>query len=137
MSATKIAVTADMDNGLDSPVSGHFGHCKAFIVSTVEDGEIVKVEAVPNLGHTSCAEPVNRLASLGVDVLITMGMGMRPYMHAQQVGLTVVKSGNATVGDAIASYLKGVGELMDRDGLCGGGGSHGGSQGSHGGGCQQ
>jgi len=126
LSATKIAVTADMDNGLDSPVSGHFGHCKAFIVSTVEDGEIVKVEAVPNTGHTSCAEPVNRLADLGVDVLITMGMGMRPYMAAQQVGLTVVRSGNTTVGDAISAYLKGVGELMDRDGLCGGGGSHGG-----------
>jgi predicted Fe-Mo cluster-binding NifX family protein len=126
LSATKIAVTADMDNGLDSPVSGHFGHCKAFIVSTVEDGEIVKVAAVPNMGHTSCAEPVTRLASLGVNVLITMGMGMRPFMHAQQVGLTVVRSGNATVGDAIQTYLKGVGELMDHDGLCGGGGSHSG-----------
>lgn len=130
MSTQKIAVTAEMDHGLESPISGHFGHCKAFIVSTVEDGEIVKVEAVPNLGHTSCAEPVNRLASLGVSVLITMGMGMRPFMHAQQIGLTVVRSGNATVGDAVKSYLKGAGELMDRDGLCGGGGSHGG-------GCQQ
>jgi predicted Fe-Mo cluster-binding NifX family protein len=126
VSTTKIAVTADMDNGLDSPISGHFGHCKAFIVSTVEDGEIVKVEAVPNTGHASCAEPVNRLASLGVDVLITMGMGMRPYMAAQQVGLTVVRSGNTTAGDAVLAYLKGAGELMDRDGLCGGGGSHGG-----------
>ena len=131
MSTQKIAVTADMDNGLESPVSGHFGHCKAFIVSTVEDGKIVKVEAVSNTGHTSCAEPVNRLASLGVNVLITMGMGMRPYMAAQQVGLTVVRSGNATVGDAIQTYLKGVGELMDRDGLCGGR-----DGGSHGGGCQ-
>ena len=131
MSTQKIAVTADMDMGLDSPLSGHFGHCKAFIVSTVEDGEIVGVETVPNTGHSSCAEPVNRLVSLGVDVLITMGMGMRPFMHAQQVGLTVVRSGNTTVGDAIKTYLKGVGKLMDRDDLCGGGGGHG-----HGGGCQ-
>ena len=115
-----------MDHGLDSPVSGHFGHCKAFIVSTVEDGEITKVEAVPNLGHTSCAEPVDNLVGLGVDVLITIGMGMRPFMHAQHVGLTVVRSGNTTVGDAVKTYLKGVGELMNRDGLCGGGGGHGG-----------
>jgi predicted Fe-Mo cluster-binding NifX family protein len=122
LSTQKIAVTADMDHGLDSPVSGHFGHCKAFIVSTVEDGEIVKVEAVPNMSHTSCAEPVNRLASLGVNVLITMGMGMRPFMHAQQVGLTVVRSDNATVGDAVQAYLNGVAELMNREGLCSGGG---------------
>ena len=114
-----------MDNGLDSPVSGHFGHCKAFIVSTIEDGEIVKVEAVPNLGHTSCAEPVNRLVDLGVDVLITMGMGMRPFMAAQQVGLKVFRSRDSTVRDAIQAYLNGVGELMGREGLCsGGGGGH-------------
>jgi predicted Fe-Mo cluster-binding NifX family protein len=124
LSTQKIAVTADIEGGLDSPVSGHFGHCKAFIVSTVEDGKIINVEAVPNTGHNSCAEPVNRLASLGVNVLITMGMGMRPFMAAQQVGLTVIRSGSATVGDAIQTYLKGVGELMDSDGLCGGGGDH-------------
>jgi predicted Fe-Mo cluster-binding NifX family protein len=122
MSTQKIAVTADMPNGLESPLSGHFGHCKAFIVSTVENGEIVNVETVPNAGHSSCAEPVIRLVNLGVDVLITMGMGMRPFMAAQQVGLTVVKSSESTVGEAVESYVKGEGNLMSRDGLCGGGG---------------
>jgi len=111
-----------MENGLDSTVSGHFGHCKAFIISTVENGEIVKVEVMPNQGHTSCAEPVIQLVSQGVDVLITMGMGMRPFMAAQQQGLTVVRSSDATVGEAVRTYMKGVAELMDRDGLCGGGG---------------
>lgn len=125
MSVERIAVTADIDNGLDSPVSGHFGHCKAFIVSTVKDGEIIEVESVPNGGHTSCAEPVNKLASLGVNVLITMGMGGRPYMAAQQVGLAVVRSSGGTVGEAIQSYIKGQHEMMSRDGLCGGGGAHG------------
>jgi predicted Fe-Mo cluster-binding NifX family protein len=122
LSTQKIAVTADMENGLDSAVSGHFGHCKAFIISTVEDGEIVNVEVIPNLGHTSCAEPVIHLVSLGVDVLITQGMGMRPFMAAQQQGLAVIRSSDATVRDAVHTYLKGVGELMDRDGLCGGSG---------------
>lgn len=122
MSIQKIAVTADMEMGLDSPLSGHFGHCKAFIVSTIENGEIVEVETVPNLGHTSCAEPVMRLANIGVNVLITMGMGMRPYMAAQQLGLTVVKGSGSTVGEAIHSFVKGSGTLMDKNGLCGGGG---------------
>jgi predicted Fe-Mo cluster-binding NifX family protein len=122
LNTLKIAVTADMDNGLESPVSGHFGHCKAFIVSTVEDGEIVKVEVVPNLGHNSCGEPVNRLVDLGVSVLITMGMGMRPFMVAQQVGLAVVRSSETTVSDAIQKYLSGIGEPMGPEGLCSGGG---------------
>jgi predicted Fe-Mo cluster-binding NifX family protein len=124
MSVERIAVTVEVENGLDSPVSGHFGHCKAFIVSTVENGEITEVASVPNAGHTSCAEPVNRLASLGVNVLITMGMGGRPYMHAQQIGLVVVKSNGGTAGEAIRSYIQGKHEIMNRDGLCGGGGAH-------------
>lgn len=124
MSIEKIAVTADIDNGLDSPVSGHFGHCKAFIVSTIKDGEIIEVESILNGGHTSCEEPVNRLASRGVNVLITMGMGGRPYMHAQQVGIAVVRSAGGTVGEAIHSYIKGQHEMMNRDSLCGGGGTH-------------
>jgi predicted Fe-Mo cluster-binding NifX family protein len=124
LSTQKIAVTADMENGLDSPISGHFGHCIAFIVATIEDGEIAEVETVPNLGHTSCADPVNHLAGLGVDTLITMGMGMRPFMAAQQAGLTVVQSGATTVGNAIRAYLEGLGKPMDRDGLCGGSGGN-------------
>ena len=118
MSIEKIAVTADIDNGLDSPVSGHFGHCRTFIVSTVED------ESVLNGEHASCAEPINRLASLGVKVLITMGMGGRPYMAAQQVGLAVVRSNGGTVGEAIRSYIEGSHQMMNTDGLCGGGGAH-------------
>ena len=125
MSVEKVAVTANIDNGLDSPVSGHFGHCKAFIVSTVRDGEIIEVESIPNLGHTSCDEPVRRLIDHGVKVLITLGMGMRPYMAAQQMGLSVVKGNGGTAGEEILSYIKGSHEMMNRDGLCGGGGAHG------------
>jgi len=121
MSVERIAVTAENDNGLDSTVSGHFGHCKAFIVSTVKDGEIIEVESVLNGSHSTCAEPVDKLASLGVNVLITLGMGMRPYMHAQQIGLSVVKGSGGTVGEAIRSYIEGTHEVMERDGLCGGG----------------
>jgi predicted Fe-Mo cluster-binding NifX family protein len=124
MSVEKVAVTANVDAGLDSPVSGHFGHCKAFIVSTVKDGEIVEVESIPNLGHTSCDEPVRRLIDQGVNVLITMGMGMRPFMAAQQMGLAVVRGVGGTAGEAIRSYIEGSHQMMNRDGLCGGGGAH-------------
>jgi predicted Fe-Mo cluster-binding NifX family protein len=124
MSIEKIAVTADIDNGLDSPVSGHFGHCKAFIVSTVNDGKIVEVESLQNGPHGSCAEPVNRLAEMGVNVLITMGMGMRPFMAAQQVGLTVIRGNGGTVGQAVENYIAGQSRIMDSDELCSGGGNH-------------
>jgi predicted Fe-Mo cluster-binding NifX family protein len=124
MNIEKIAVTADIDNGLDSPVSGHFGHCGAFIVATVKDGEIAQVESVINGGHSSCSEPVSRLVDLGVSVLITMGMGMRPFIAAQQMGLSVVRGDGGTVREAVQRYIDGRSRMMDSDGLCAGGGDH-------------
>jgi predicted Fe-Mo cluster-binding NifX family protein len=124
MNVERIAVTADIENGLESPMSNHFGHCKAFIVSTVRDGEIIEVESVPNGAHNNCAEPVSRLADLGVSVLITMGMGMRPFMAAQQVGLTVVKGKGNTAGEEVQNYLAGRSQMMGREGLCSGGDAH-------------
>jgi predicted Fe-Mo cluster-binding NifX family protein len=121
LSIEKIAVTADIDNGLDSPMSGHFGHCRTFIVATVKDGEITHVESVINAGHSSCAEPVGQLADLGVNVLITIGMGMRPFIAAQQVGLSVVRGEGGTVRDAVLRYVEGRSKMMDSDGLCAGG----------------
>ena len=53
-----------------------------------------------------------------------MGMGGRPYMAAQQVGLAVVRSNGGTVGEAIRSYIEGSHQMMNTDGLCGGGGAH-------------
>lgn len=124
LSIEKIAVTAEVDNGLDSPMSGHFGHCRAFIVSTVKDGEIINVETIHNQGHTSCAQPVNLLVENGVSVLITMGMGMRPFMAAQQSGLKVMKGFGGSVRDAVKLYIDGKSQNMSDDGLCQGGGAH-------------
>ena len=93
-------------------------------MTTVRDGEIIQIESVSNDAHSSCAEPVNRLVGLGVNVLITLGMGMRPFMAAQQVGLTVVRGGGATVGDAVQTYIAGRSQMMGSDGLCSGGGVH-------------
>ena len=124
MSVERIAVTADSNNGLDSLTSGHFGHCKAFIVSTIQDGKIIEVESIINGGHSSCAEPVNRLVSMGVNVLITQGIGMRPFMHAQQIGLTVIKGGGGTAGEVIHRYIEGRSKMMNQDEICGGGVSH-------------
>jgi predicted Fe-Mo cluster-binding NifX family protein len=124
MTTYKIAVPAISEQGLDSPISGHFGHSPMFVVSTVVDGEITKVETVTNSGHSSCAEPVMALAERGVKILIASGMGRRPYMITQQVGMTVVKAEGVTVGEVLGNYLEGNSSDMGSDSLCGGGSNH-------------
>ncbi len=124
MTTHKIAVPAISEQGLDSPISGHFGKSPMFVVSTIEDGKIVEVETVMNAGHSSCAEPVMALANRGVKILIASGMGRRPFMVTQQVGIAVVKAEGVTVGEVLTNYLKGSSSDMGTDSLCGGGSDH-------------
>ncbi|MBD3405913.1 MAG: dinitrogenase iron-molybdenum cofactor biosynthesis protein [Candidatus Lokiarchaeota archaeon] len=124
MQSEKVAVPASELTGLDSQVSSHFGHCPAFVVSTIEDGKIVDVETIENSSHRSCAEPVMLLADRGVKVLLATGMGGRPYMISQQVGISVMKAVGSTVREVIDNYLKGNGTLFGDESLCGGGKQH-------------
>ena len=119
-----MAIPIDSDQGLDSSVSGHFGHCKAFLISTVEDGKVVDFKTFVNLGHSTCAEPVVNLANQGVSTLIARGMGGRPFMVTQQVGMNVVRSEGNTAGEVLDNYLAGKFIPFGSDALCGGGGAH-------------
>ncbi len=124
MSIQRIAVPAELESGLDSPISKHFGHSPLFVISTVENGEIVKVETLKNAAHASCAEPVMKLAERGVQVLLTSGMGMRPFMVTQQVGIEVIRAEGTTVAEVVENFLRGNSTKMGSDTLCGGGGHH-------------
>lgn len=124
MSSMTIAIPVDSDQGLDSPTSAHFGHCQAFLLSTIEDGKIVEVRTIQNLGHSSCAEPVLNLAQNGVKILIAQGMGRRPYMVTQQVGMSVVKGEGVTAREVLDNFLKGTTQSFGDDALCGGGSEH-------------
>jgi len=124
MSSVTIAIPVDTNQGLDSPTSAHFGHCQAFILSTIEDGQITNVRTLSNQGHSSCAEPVMNLAQNGVNILIAQGMGRRPFMVTQQVGMSVIKGEGVTVREVIDNFLKGQAESFKQDSLCGGGEDH-------------
>ena len=122
LSTMTVAIPVDSDQGLDSPTSAHFGHCQAFVLSTIEDGQVTNVRIIPNPGHSSCAEPVMNLANNGVNILIAQGMGRRPFMVTQQVGMSVVKADGVTAREVIDNFLKGIAVLA---GACGIGGQGG------------
>jgi predicted Fe-Mo cluster-binding NifX family protein len=124
MSRVKVAIPVENDLGLDSLISGHFGHSPGFMIADISNGEVEKAKVVLNAGHSSCAEPVQMLAQNGVTVLIARGMGMRPLMHSQNMGIRVVISQGNTVRDVIENYLTGNIRDMSIDQTCGGGHHH-------------
>ena len=120
-----IAIPTDEPGGLDAPISEHFGHCAAFTLVAVESGEIGDVSVLQNSGHQQggCMAPVQHLAQNGVKQLIAGGMGLRPLMGFNQVGIEVYHGGNAqTVGEAVKAMLAGELPQFQQEHTCGGGG---------------
>lgn len=105
-----IAVPCEDPGGLDAVVSEHFGHCAAFTLVAVEDGQIGEVSVLENSGHDQggCMAPVHLLKGEGVEVLVAGGMGMRPLAGFQSVGIAVhFKEDARSVRDAVTLFLTG------------------------------
>lgn len=120
-----VALPSNAPGGLDAELAGHFGHCFAFTLVSVEDGRIGEIKVAPAVPHEQggCMAPVNFLASLGVQTLIAGGMGMRPLMGFQQVGIDVFHhDGLQKVGDAVQAYVEGRLPRFGSNMTCGGGG---------------
>ncbi|MFP4072195.1 MAG: NifB/NifX family molybdenum-iron cluster-binding protein, partial [Desulfovibrionales bacterium] len=123
METTKIAVPSAHPGGLESQLGAHFGHCDLYTVIEIEDGQITNVASLPNVPHQQggCMAPVNHLSQNGVHVLIAGGMGMRPLMGFNQVGIDVYFGGGAaTVGQAVEAFIQGKLQPFTREYTCGG-----------------
>jgi predicted Fe-Mo cluster-binding NifX family protein len=120
-----IAVPSSHPGGLEAPLGAHFGHCDLYTLVSVEGGEVKEVRVVPNLPHHQggCMAPVQYLADHGVKALIAGGMGLRPLMGFNQVGIDVYYGGGATsVGEAVSAILQGKLPQFGQEHTCGGGG---------------
>ena len=119
-----IAVPSENPGGLEASLGAHFGHCELYTLVSVENGEIKEVKVVPNVPHVQggCMAPVNYLAQQGVNMLIAGGMGLRPLMGFNQVGIDVYHGGSAAkVGDAVNAALEGKLAQFSQQHTCGGG----------------
>lgn len=125
MATVRIAVPSEGQGGLDGLRAGHFGHCDVFTLVDVEDGEIKDVSVLANKEHVQggCMVPVQLLADNKVQRLIVGGIGMRPLMGFNQVGIDVYYDGERrdirpVVEDMIAEKLP----IIAENQVCGGGG---------------
>lgn len=124
MEKVVVAVPSAQPGGMDAPVHSHFGHCDGYTLVTVEDGKIEGFTILPAIEHAQggCMAPVNYLADNGVKVLISGGMGLRPLLGFEQVGIDVFHGAGApTVGAAMAAYAEGQLQRFNTNQTCGGG----------------
>ena len=124
MNSTIVAVPSSHPGGLEAALGAHFGHCDLYTLVKITEGKVMEVATLPNVPHHQGGmAPVNHLAQNGVQVLIAGGMGMRPLMGFQQVGIHVLYGGGAhTVGEAVEALLQGNLPQFSTEFTCGGGG---------------
>ncbi len=122
---TTIAIPSVHPGGLDAELGAHFGHCDLYTLVNIENGQVSQVSSLPSIDHAQggCLAPVQHLAGNGVKVLIAGGMGLRPLMGFNQVGIEVYFGGGCrTVKEAVDSFLAGQLPKFTNEYTCGGGG---------------
>jgi predicted Fe-Mo cluster-binding NifX family protein len=105
----KIAITADNDQGLASPVAQHFGHAPYFVLAQFDDDVISATEVIANPfaeGHEPGQIPAF-IHAQGAAVIISGGMGGRAIAFFQQAGVQTATGASGTVEQAIQAYRSG------------------------------
>ncbi len=117
---TRIAVPSEIPGGLDAPRSGHFGRCDCFTLVDVVNSDIVAVDIIQNMPHESggCMRPVILLAENGVNAIVVDGIGGRPLMGFNQVGIAVHAGIGMDVRSAVEAYVRGSLPEVGLEGAC-------------------
>jgi predicted Fe-Mo cluster-binding NifX family protein len=106
---TKIAISVLNANGLDAPISPHFGRCPYFTLVDIANHEVNQVDAVANPYYTNHqpGEVPGFIQSLGAEVMLSGGMGGRALAFFQNYGITPATGASGTARDALKAYLDG------------------------------
>lgn len=97
----KIAVASEGKN-----VTEHFGHCENFNIFDVEDNQIIKSQSILNPGHRPGFLP-NFLNDMGVNVIISGGMGGGAIDIFNEKGVEVITGANGDAKTIVELYLQG------------------------------
>lgn len=87
-------------------VAGHFGHCEGFNIFTVADNNVTSREFVQNPGHRPGFLP-NYLSDMGVNVIISGGMGGGAIGIFNEKGIQVITGATGDAEDTVKRFIDG------------------------------
>lgn len=106
----KIAVASN--SGM---VTEHFRHCESFNIFETQNSQIINHESILNPGHKLGFLP-NLLNEIGVNVIISGGMGSDTIEIFIQKGIEVITGAKGHSLVAVEEYLEG--KLKTTDAVC-------------------
>ena len=106
----RIAFSAASDQGLESPINGHFGRCPFYVfVDLDESNQVSSVRTITN-EHAKKHAPGQLPAYIrdeGVNVMISGGMGGRAVNFFHEFDIDVATGASGTVQESLDNYLSG------------------------------
>ena len=120
IATTRVAIPSEAPGGLEARRSGHFGRCECFTMVDVIDGEIGEVQVLMNAPHVEggCMAPVLALAEQNVDAIVVDGIGGRPLMGFNQVGIAVHAGVGGDVQTTVQAFIQGGLPVLGLEGAC-------------------
>lgn len=87
----------------------HFGRAPFFASYDVVDGKVKGLEVVPNTSDHfgGTGHPPGKIISLGAEVVISMGMGMKAINLFQEADVAVMKSEHILTSKALDAFTAG------------------------------
>ena len=105
----RIAISAEKNQGLESPVAHHFGRCPYFALVDVEGQSIQDCRVIENpffAAHQPGQVP-GFIKEQGADVMLSGGMGGRALQFFSQFDIEAATGAQGTVRSAVEDYLGG------------------------------
>ena len=120
----KICLPTTGNRGLAETVHDHFGSAGYFTIYDT-DAQSVRVIANDNSHHDHGAcQPLGMISGLGVDAVLTSGMGRRAVQLLNEGGIKVYLLDGDTVQQAVDKFAAGELTELTCDNACGGHGCH-------------
>ncbi len=101
-----ICIPISAEQGLDSPISEHFGQAPAFAMINDDTNDMTIVK---NTGthHGGTLAPPELIGQAGADMLLCGGLGVKAVRLFEQQGIRVYCQASGTVADALKAYKDG------------------------------
>ena len=103
----KIVIPAENETG--ETLSAHFGRAPYFAWYVVEDEQITEDGAAKNTRDHfgGVGAPPEKIKSLGGEVVISSGMGMKAIQMFQRLGIAVLKGVSMNSLENVKAFIKG------------------------------
>lgn len=106
----KIIALPVLENVGNPEVSEHFGHAPYFAIVSINDNSENSIGFIENKHEGGCGDVVNLLKVRDVEVLLVKGIGGRPKIACDQMGINVYRANGFSVNECVSAWTAGANE---------------------------